>query len=372
LQSFADLHMVSGVMNESVARGEAVGLKEVAARLGVSVATASRALSESKFARVSPELRSRIQLVARELGYTPHPAAQMLRKPKTQLLTVLMPLSSDSFISDYMNGIMSGIVTTARDLEMEVRVALLDADGDDILDQVSHAGIGAGSIVLIGRVLSPRQVVRLEDVGRPIVIMDACLPPNMDLAGVGVSTVGTNNRECFYDLTLELLKLGHRRVAFINGPEHMHDAYERRQGYVQALTEYRIPIDHQAIVHQPYTTEGGALGWTTLKQRGVRPTAVLCGSDDIAFGVLEKFAEEKIACPEEISVAGYDDSRLAARISPSLTTVRQPIIEMGRTVVEMLGEQARKSPVDRVVEHRVLPGQIVWRKSVAAPRPDSP
>lgn len=359
-------------MNELVARREAVGLKEVAAKLGISVATASRALSESKSTRVSPELRSRIQVVARELGYRPHPAAQLLRKPKTQLLTVLMPLSPDSFISDYMNGIMSGIVTMARDLEMEVRVALLDADSDDILDQVNQAAIGAGSIVLVGRVLSPRQVVRLEDVGRPIVIMDACLPPNMDLAGVGISTVGTDNRKCFYDMTLELLKLGHRRVALINGPEHMHDAYERKQGYIQALTEYRIPIDHHAIVHVPFTTEGGALGWDTLKQRSVRPTAVMCGADDIAFGVLEKLADEKVACPEEVSVVGYDDSRLAARISPSLTTVRQPIIEMGRTVVEMLSERTRQAPADVVVEHRVLPGQVVWRKSVAPPRPSSP
>jgi DNA-binding LacI/PurR family transcriptional regulator len=358
-------------MNELVARREAVGLKEVAARLGISVATASRALSESKFTRVSPELRSRIQVVARELGYTPHPAAQLLRKPKTQLLTVLMPLSADSFISDYMNGIMSGIVTGARDLEMEVRVALLEADGDDILEQVNVAAIGAGSIVLIGKVLTPRQVVRLEDVGRPIIIMDACLPPNMDLAGVGISTVGTNNRECFYELTLGLLKLGHRRVALINGPEHMHDAYERRQGYVQALTEYRMPIDHQAIVHQPYSTEGGAIGWDALRQRSVRPTAIMCGSDEIAFGVLEKFADEKIACPKDISVVGYDDSRLAARISPSLTTVRQPIIEIGRTVVEMLSEWTNKAPADLGVEHRVLPGQIVWRESVAPPPPDS-
>ena len=357
-------------MNDRLSLPEAIGLKDVAKRLGISVSTASRALSETKSSKVRPELRSRVQLVARELGYTPHPAAQLLRKPKTQLLTVLVPLSTDSVISDYMNGILAGVITASRDLNMEVRMALLDPNNDDILSQVRHAAIGAGSIVLVGILLSLRQLVKLEDVARPIVAMDACLPPNMNLAEVAVSTVGTNNRECFYDLALQLLKLGHRRLALINGPSHMHDAWERQQGYIKALTEYRIPIDHQAIVHESFTTEGGKRGWELLKERSTRPTAIMCGSDEIAFGVLEKLADEKIEYPEQMSVVGFDDSRLAARISPPLTTVRQPTIEMGRAVVEMLSERVNRIPPEAIVEHRVLPGKVVWRKSVAPPPPD--
>jgi len=281
-----------------------------------------------------------------------------------------MPLSTDSVISDYMNGILAGVITASRDLKMEVRVALLDPSTDDIVSQVRHAAIGAGAIVLVGILVSLRQLVKLEDVARPIVLMDACLPPNMNLAEVAVNTVGTNNRECFYDLTVELLKLGHRRMALINGPAHMHDAWERQQGYIKALTEYRIPIDHQAIVHESFT-EGGTGGWELLKQRSVHPTAIMCGSDEIAFGVLEKLAEEKITCPEEVSVVGFDDSRLAARISPSLTTVQQPTIEMGRAVVEMLSERMGRAPAEMVVEHRVLQGKIVWRKSVGPPPPQA-
>jgi len=180
-----------------------------------------------------------------------------------------------------------------------------------------------------------------------------------------------NNRECFYELTLDLLKLGHRRMALINGPIHMHDAWERQQGYIRALTEYRIPIDHQAIVHESFSTEGGARAWDTLKRGSVRPTAIMCGSDEMAFGVLERLAEDKIACPQDISVVGFDDSRLAARITPPLTTVSQPTIEIGRAAVEMLAERLRNGSMEVVVEHRVLPGRIVRRKSVAPPPPDS-
>ena len=346
---------------------ETVGLKDVAEKLGISISTASRALSEANAGRVSPELRSRVLLVARQLGYSPHPAAQLLRKPKTHIVTALLPLSTDSFISDYMNGILAGVVTAARDLELEVRVTLLDASDNDILRQATQASIGAGSILLIGKLLTLRQVVKLEELSRPIVVLDACLPPNTDLREIAVSTIGMNNRECFYDMTVELLKLGHRRIALVNGPEHMHDAAERLQGYVQALTEYRQPIDHQAIVSESFSTDGGVHGWETLAQRSVRPTAIMCGSDEIAFGVLDKLADEKILCPRDISVVGFDDSRLAARISPSLTTVRQPTIEIGRAAIQMLNERFGKAPGELTIEHRILPGTIMRRESVAPP-----
>jgi DNA-binding LacI/PurR family transcriptional regulator len=96
----------------------------------------------------------------------------------------------------------------------------------------------------------------------------------------------------------------------------------------------------------------------------------MCGNDDIAFGVFEKLADEKIVCPTGISVVGFDDSRLAARITPGLTTVRQPTIEIGRAAVEMLNGHLRNPALEGNVEHRVLPGKIVWRGSVAPP-PDS-
>jgi LacI family transcriptional regulator len=344
-----------------------IRLKDIAEQLNVSISTVSRALGKDTCEKVTPDLRLKILEVARQVNYVPHPAAQLMRKPRTQLLTVLMPLSTDSVISDYMNGILAGVITASRDLNMEVRVALLDSNNEDILAQVRHAAIGAGSIVLVGKLLSLRQLVKLEEEARPIVVMDACLPPNMNRAEVAVSTVGTNNRECFYELTLQLLKLGHRRMALINGPIHMYDAWERQQGYINAMTEYRIPIDHQAIVQDSFTTEGGMRGWDLLKQRSVRPTAIMCGSDEIAFGILQKLADEKIVCPKEISVVGFDDSRLAARISPSLTTVRQPTIEMGRAAVDLLAARLQNPSAGDTVEHCVCPGEIVNRQSVAPP-----
>jgi DNA-binding LacI/PurR family transcriptional regulator len=342
-------------------------LKDIAQELNISVSTVSRALGEDTGDMVAPELRARILEIARRVNYTPHPAAQLMRKPKVHLVTALLPLATDSFISDYMNGILAGLVTACRDLEMEARIALLEPGNDDILSQVRHAAIGAGSIVLIGKLLTLRQLIKLEEVGRPLIVLDACLPPTAGLGDIAVSTVGMNNRECFYELAVDLLKLGHRRIALANGPAHMRDAWERQQGYIQALTEYRVPIDHQAIVNESFSTEGGARAWDVLKGRSIRPTAIMCGSDEMAFGVLDRLAAEKMSCPKEISVVGFDDSRLAARVTPALTTVRQPTIEIGRTAVEMLSAQVRGSQVQAALEHKVLSGRIIRRDSVAPP-----
>ena len=358
-------------LKEPVKRLGMITLRDIAEKFEVSISTVSRALGEDTGDKVAPELRARILEFARSVNYTPHPAAQLMRKPRVHLVTALLPLATDSFISDYVNGILAGMVTAARDFEMEARISLLNQEDDDILRQVRHAAIGAGSIVLIGKYLSLRQALKLEELARPMIVLNACLPPNMAVEDFGVSTVGTNNQEGFYELTLELLKLGHRRIALINGPIHQRDAWERQQGFMRALTEKRVPIDHSAVLNETFTAQSGALGWDILKRHTVRPTAIMCGNDEIAFGVLEKLAQENISCPKDISVVGFDDSRLAARITPALTTVRQPIIEIGRTAVEMLNSHVWRSSVEVTVEHRVLPGTIVRRSSVAPPPPES-
>jgi len=112
-------------------------------------------------------------------------------------------------------------------------------------------------------------------------------------------------------------------LALINGPTSVRDAWEREQGFVSALKEYNVPLDPRAVVHGHLRPEGGVQGWEQLKSCSERPTAVICGDDEIAFGVLDALARDKDDCPQEVSVVGFDDSRWARAFSPALTTVRQ-------------------------------------------------
>jgi LacI family transcriptional regulator, galactose operon repressor len=227
--------------------------------------------------------------------------------------------------------------------------------------------IGAGAIFYMAKPLSVRQLVKLEDLARPIVIMGGSLPAHVDLSEVHVSTVGVNNLLASHSLTVRLLELGHRRLAMINGPTGVRDAWEREQGFVKALKEYDVSLDPRAIVHGTFTTEGGIRGWEQLKLCSERPTAIVCGDDEIAFGVMEALAKDKIDCPHEVSVVGFDDSRWAPRVTPALTTVRQPTAEMGRAAIELLAMHLRNLSEGGRVQHRVFPVEIINRQSVAPP-----
>jgi DNA-binding LacI/PurR family transcriptional regulator len=215
--------------------------------------------------------------------------------------------------------------------------------------------------------LSVRHLMKIEELGRPIVVMGSSMPPQIDLSEVGVSTVAMNNLMGVYEITRMLLKLGHRRLAMINGPDGLRDPAERQQGFVKALTEYRVAVDHHAIVHVPFAFEGGARGWEQLKQHSHRPTAVVCGNDEIAVGLLEALANQQINCPRDVSVVGFDDSRLAPRVYPPLTTVHQPTAEMGHSAVELLAAGFRNPNSKANVQHRVFPAEVVNRQSVAPP-----
>src|ERR1043166_1889770 len=216
-------------------------LQDIAQKLKISTSTVSRALGEQTSKRVSPQLRARIVEVARALNYMPHPAAQLMRKPRTQLITALLPLQLESFSSEYFGTILSGVVGASREWETEIRVALIDPNDSDVIQQMRRIAIGAGGILYMANPLSVRHLMKLEELGRPIVVMASSVPPQIDLAEVGVSTVAINNIVGTYEITRMLLKLGHQRVAMINGPVGLRDPAERQQGFVRAMTEGRVP-----------------------------------------------------------------------------------------------------------------------------------
>src|SRR5579871_5461035 len=353
-------------MGELGKTSQSARLQDIAEKLNVSASTVSRALGEQTSSRVSPGLRARIVEVARAMNYVPHAAAQMMRKPKTHLITALLPLQLESFSSEYFGTILSGVVSASREWETEIRVALIDPKDPDVMQQLRHVAIGAGGILYMANPLSVRQLMRLEELSRPIVVMASSLPPQIEFSEVGVSTVAVNNMIGTYEITRHLLKMGHQRVALINGPTGLRDPAERQQGFVKAMTEARVPIDHHAIVHVPFAFEGGAHGWEKLKEYAYRPTAVVCGNDEIAVGLLEALEKDNINCPRDLSVVGFDDSRLAPRVYPPLTTVRQPTAEMGRGAVEILAMRIQNNGAANV-EHRMFPAEIVNRQSAAPP-----
>jgi LacI family transcriptional regulator len=133
------------------------------------------------------------------------------------------------------------------------------------------------------------------------------------------------------------------------------------------MKEHRGTIEPRAMIRGEFTTDAGMRGWQQVKQCSPRPTALVCGNDEIAFGVLEALANEKVDCPGQISVAGFDDSRWAVRVTPKLTTARQPMAQLGRAATELLVRRLQGGTRTEV-DHLVFPMEIINRQSTAPPQ----
>jgi len=343
-----------------------VRLKDIARKLNTSISTVSRALGKDTCDMVAPELRKKILELAEQSNYVPDPAAQLMRKSKIHLITVLLTRETNVFMSEYYGVVLSGIISAAREGGTETRVALIDPAGDDILEQMQRVAIGAGGLLYLALPLTERQLVKLEEFTRPLVVMGGCLPPQVDIETSRINTVAVDNFAATRELTTRLLKLGHRQIGLIGGPTTTRDAWERERGFLEAMKEGGGHVDSQAIIHTEFTVEAGMQGWQQIKKCTPRSTALVCGNDEIAFGVLQALAKEKVNCPAEISVVGFDDSRWATRVVPPLTTVRQPMEQLGRTACELLVNRLQNAGETKV-EHRLFPVEIIERQSVAAP-----
>lgn len=347
-------------------KSSSVRLKDIAEKLKVSVSTVSRALGKDTSSLVAPELRKKIHELALQAHYVPHPAAQLMRKPNIHLITVLLPLESGTFLSDYYGAVLSGVISASRDWGTETRVALLDHKEADIVEQLQRVAMGAGGLLYMAMPLDAEELAKLESFGRTVVVMSGSLPPGLDLSTIHVNTVGADNFTGAYEITRELLRLGHRRIGLINGPATARTACEREEGFLKAMEEQREVIDPQAVIREGFTTDAGMRGWQQIKRCSPCPTALVCGNDEIAFGVLEALAREKVDCPGRISVVGFDDSRWAARATPKLTTARQPMAQLGRAATELLVRRLQ-GDAETEVDHLVFPVEIVNRQSAAPP-----
>jgi LacI family transcriptional regulator len=204
--------------------------------------------------------------------------------------------------------------------------------------------------------LSQAQLEQLRSGGIPLVVVDPVNPPPPELASVGAT-----NWAGGLAATEHLINLGHRRIAAIAGPEDYLCSRARLDGYRSAHERAGIPFDPALVRHGDFYHEGGFVRGGELLDLPVRPTAIFTGNDQQALGVYEAARQRVLRIPQDLSVVGFDDLPVARWLSPPLTTVRQPLAEMGRTAAQMLGELIEDRPLgSRRVE---LSTELITRES---------
>ncbi|ACU37364.1 LacI family DNA-binding transcriptional regulator [Actinosynnema pretiosum subsp. pretiosum] len=305
-----------------------VTIAQVAAEAGTSAMTVSNVLNNRPGA--SGATRERVLAAARRLGYRPNLAARHLRGGRTGLVGVL----THDLTSQYALEIVRGI---ADELAVAQREVLISATYQDAHRETERIGLLTGGLVdallLVAPVLDADALALLADTAPrcPTVVVD---PRAFDIAP---PTVAVDNYGGSRAATEHLIGLGHTRIAHVCGHPGFESSAERLRGYRDAVRLAGLPTDE--VPDGAFSHEWGFHAGAELAERADPPTAVVAASDLIALGVIDAARARGLSVPADLSVVGFDDLPLAAQLFPGLTTVRQPLHDMGVTAVRMLTDR---------------------------------
>lgn len=331
-------------------------IADVAARAGVSKATASRALSGAGY--VSDATRQRVRAAAEELSYVAHSSAMSLATGRSLSVGVILPSLHRWFFAELLSGIQQGLLDSGHDLvlfgaqeETEERARLFER----VLPRRRLDGI-----IAIGMQPSVDELERLVRVGSPLVCVGAYSP--------GVSAVSIDDEGAARIATEHLIDLGHRDIAFLGGlPDaetHAVGDGRRLDGYRAAMVAAGLGGSIRHAAGTPTMPGGYEAGVRMLGDRHTRPSAFVAVCDEAAIGGIIAARRLGLAAPGELSVVGIDDHEHAEMFA--LTTVRQQPRLQGMAAVELLRERMQE-PDAAPIQH-TLPAELVVRSSTSAPR----
>jgi LacI family transcriptional regulator len=312
-------------MRSMAVRTRRTTIRQIAAEAGVSIATVSRVLNGRD--DVSDETRDLVSRIIRENGYTANRSARGLSAGRTGLVGILVPLVYPA----YFAGILAGAAEALSERGLQIVLSPTGGEHDrevTVLDRLH--GLSDGALIILPEE-SSEELERLLDSGYRFVVLDPLMP--LDERIPSVSAAHTSGAD---QAMRHLLDLGHRRIAQITGPRGWLATEDRRRGYRAALAAAGILPDPALEVEAVPEIAPGRDAAEQLLDLSQPPTAIFAFNDNIAIGAIEAAKARGLRVPEDLSIVGFDDVENATIVTPALTTVRQPLAEMGRTGVSLL------------------------------------
>jgi LacI family transcriptional regulator len=307
-----------------------VTLKDIARKVGYSVTTVSRALND--YDDVSQGTKQLIKRVAQEMGYHPHVIAQSLQRRRTNTVGFIVP-ATDRYLSDpYFIELLAGIGDGAASYDFDLLISTCKPM--DPKERVAYERMVRGrrvdGIVVARTRCDDERIAYLVSEGFPLIAFGRVASdrsfPYLDVDG----------EKGVYEATKYLIGLGHQRLGFISPSMYLMFTEHRLAGYKRALQENGLEFDPALVVEGNLTQSGGHRKMKQLLDLEEPPTAVITGNDLMAFGAMEAAQEQGLIVGRDIAVIGFDDVPLAAYFRPSLTTIRQPIYDIGKMLSQTL------------------------------------
>lgn len=326
--------------------GRGVTIYQVAERANVSAATVSRVLRGTQ--PVAPKTEERVRAAVAELHYRPSRLGVALAERRHAASGIVFPDLAGPFYAE----VVLGYEEVAAELGRAVLI-LASRDRSDAGQMVLALADRVDSMVLFGRTVDDDVVREVVRSGVPVLLLAR---PEID----EVDTINTQNAESAYALTRHLLDHGHRRIVFLGDPQSSLDAQQRWEGVATALREAGLHTTG-ALATCGFDEHAGRAAAQRLLTGPERPEALVCFNDEVALGALLGAEELGLRVPEDVALTGWDDVMAARFARPGLTTVRQPMRELGALAARVLDERISGSRNHTV--HHTLPTELVIRKS---------
>jgi LacI family transcriptional regulator len=328
-----------------------ITINEVAKLAGVSKATVSRVMNDSK--PVKKEKYERVMLAIKELEFKPNPVARGLVHKRTGMVGVVIPDITNPFFAELVRGIEE--VVRLKNYNMilcntfhnfETELSYLNMLRDKYVD---------GIIFMTAKVTQNHRDFFIKS-QLPVTFI------NRKCEDLHVASLDIDNYQAAHDMTAFFLKRGHRRIAIIRAPlTDKTSGFERYHGYQDAMRQYGVEPDDSLVMRSNFKIENTYRVVKQFLKEQPPVTAIFATSDLMAIGAIRCLRDHQISVPQQVEVAGFDDIPMASYYNPSITTVRQPITEMGKSATRILIKEINGEKVKN--RNIILPYQLVCRES---------
>ena len=325
-------------------------IRDVARLAGVSVATVSRYINQT--ATIADETGRRVQEAMDTLKFTPHPIARNLATQRTNTIGLLLSDIGGQFYTPLLRGVEA--VSSEAGYDLLIHSTRTSQAGKTLRRALNEYNTD-GLLIFIDA-LDNTELARLNQIGFPVVMMHQSPPDQLTIPVVSIE-----NRSGAQQAVEHLIEVhGRKRIAFLRGPAGNEDSEEREKGYRQALKKHDLPFDPALVTRGEFETAQAYMAIKQLIAQGASFDAMFTGDDDSAIGVIQALQEAGRKIPEDVAIAGFDDSLFARILTPPLTTVRAPIEHVGREAARQLVRLIRGEQADM---HTVLPTEMIIRQS---------
>ncbi|MCJ7734017.1 MAG: LacI family DNA-binding transcriptional regulator [Anaerolineales bacterium] len=317
-----------------------ITLKDIALRVGKSVTTVSRALHD--FDDVSPETKAEVREIAKELGYSPNIQAQRLQKQRTDTIGFIMPTFGPRFSDPFFSEFLAGIGNQAANLGFDLLVSTRPPGTMELQAYEKNVRSPRVDGFIIVRTRQQDQRIKyLSQMGIPFVAFGRMLDHD------NYAYVDEDGEFGMRLITCHLAELGHKRIGYLDAPTNLMFAHYRREGFLAGLQENNIDVDESLMVTGDMTQRAGYQLATDLLTESDPPTAIIACNDLMALGAISAAQQLGLVVGEDVAITGFDNIPLAEHCHPPLTTVHQPIYQIGEMVCEMLIKQIRGDSLEQ-------------------------